>query len=155
MSSSKSISASTSIIYHSAAALYDASSDLSGIGGMYREYIRYPDDTLLEARRCTTHDCVFIERDADEVRFRALGVAQVFLSFYHSTAKYSCALVRWFEAVGDAPCPDTGMWPWPWVVRPDHSIRSRRRICTIVHIDSGSILRAAHLIGASGPSFLP
>jgi hypothetical protein len=44
---------------------------------------------------------------------------------------------------------NTGMW----VVRPDHYIRSRRRICTIVHIDS--ILRAAHLIGASGPSFLP
>ena len=50
------------------------------------------------------------------------------------------------EAVGDAPYPDTGMW----LVRPDHYICSRRRICTI-----DSILRAAHLIGASGPSFLP
>ena len=37
------------------------------------------------------------------------GVTQVqtFLSFYHTTTKYSCALMRWFEAIGDAPCPDT------------------------------------------------
>ena len=135
-------------IYHSAAALYHAPSDLSGIGGMHREYIRA---TPCWKRGDARHDCVFIEKDADEVGFRALGVAQVqtFLSFYHNTTKYSCALVRWFEAVGDAPCPDTGMW----IVRPDHYVRSRRRICTIVHIDS--ILRAAHLIGASGPSFLP
>lgn len=55
-------------------------------------------------------DCGFIEKDADEVGFRALGLAQVqtFLSFYHNGKKYSSALIRWFEVVGDAPCPNTG-----------------------------------------------
>jgi hypothetical protein len=135
-------------VYHSASTLYHAPSDLSGIGGMHREYIRA---TLSWKHGDARHDCVFIEKDADEVGFRALGVAQVqtFLSFYHNDKKYSCALVRWFEAVGDAPCPNTCMW----IVQPDIYIRSRRRICTIVHINS--ILRAAHLIGIGGPTFLP
>ena len=68
-------------VYHSAAALYHAPSDLSGIGGMHHEYIHA---TPSWKRGDARHDCVFIEKDADEVGFRALCVAQVqtFISFY-------------------------------------------------------------------------
>ncbi|KAF8814419.1 hypothetical protein BYT27DRAFT_7219856 [Phlegmacium glaucopus] len=135
-------------IFHSAIAIYHAPSDLSGTGGMHREYIR---STRSWKNGPAQHDCVFVERDPDEVGFRALGVAQVqlFFSFEYDQVLYPCALVRWFETYGNAPCPETGMW----MVQPDVDVRLRQRICSVIHIDS--ILRAAHLIGIYGPNFIP
>jgi len=133
-------------VFHSAAAIYHAPSDLSGIGGMHREYIRAAPTWRGHFPR---HDCVFVEREPNEEGFRALGVAQVhfFFSFEFNNILYPCALVRWFETYGNSPCPDTGMW----MVKPDTEMG--QRICSVIHIDS--ILRAAHLIGVYGKKTLP
>lgn len=133
--------------FHSAAATYHAPSDLSGIGGMHREHIRA---SPMWQRSFPRYDCVFVERDPDEEGFRALGVAQVliFFSFKYDGITYPCALVRWFETYGDAPCPLTGMWR----VQPDIDGQGVR-VCSVIHIDS--ILRAAHLIGVYGKDFIP
>lgn len=135
-------------VYHSASTLYHAPSDLSGIGGMHREYIRSTPSWKGGPPR---HDCAYVEKDAEQMGFCGLGVAQVrlFFSFYHNEKKYACALVRWFEAFGDTPCPETGLWR----VRPDMGTSNNRRIHSVIHIDS--ILRAAHLIGISGSSLTP
>ncbi|KAF8806880.1 hypothetical protein BYT27DRAFT_7223998 [Phlegmacium glaucopus] len=127
-------------IFHSAIAIYHAPSDLSGTGGMHHEYIQ---STCSWKNGPARHNCVFVEQDPDEVGFWALGVAQVqlFFSFEYDQVLYPCALVRWFETYGNAPCPETGMW----MVQPDVDVRLRQRICSVIHIDS--ILRAAHLIG--------
>lgn len=135
-------------VYHSASTLYHAPSDLSGIGGMHREYIR---STPSWKRGAARHDCVYVEKDAEQAGFRGLGVAQVrlFFSFHHNEKKYTSAFVRWFEAFGDTPCPETGMWR----VQPDMGTSYNHRVHSVIHIDS--ILRAFHLIGISGSSFTP
>jgi hypothetical protein len=135
-------------IYHSASAIYHAPSDLSGIGGMHREHIRA---TPSWRHKDPRHDCVFVEKDPEEDGFRGLGVAQVqfFFSFNFDDTKYLCALVWWFEMTGNSSCPETGMW----MVHPDIHQHRHRRVSSVIHIDS--ILRAAHLIGACGSSFIP
>lgn len=134
-------------VFHSAIAIYHAPSDLSGIGGMHREYIRA---TPSWQRKAPHYDCVFVEREPDEEGFRALGVAQVrlFFSFKYENMTYSCAFVKWFETYQDSPCAETGLWR----VKPDFDMRGQR-MCSVIHIDS--ILRAAHLIGVYGNSFIP
>ena len=57
--------------------------------------------------------------------------------------------MQWFETTGDSPCPDTGLW----MVHPDIDQHRRRRVISVIHIDS--ILRAAHLMGVCGSSFIP
>ena len=50
--------------------------------------------------------------------------------------------------MGDAPDCETNMW----VVEPDYLV-GRKRFLGVIHLES--ILRSAHLIGVSGPNFLP
>ncbi|KAJ7602107.1 hypothetical protein B0H17DRAFT_1165319 [Mycena rosella] len=85
--------------------------DQSGIGGMHRERIRAVRSWRGGAPR---YDCVF------------------------NGVKYPCALVTWFSAIGDEPCPDVGMW----MVEPD--LDDGEREMSIIHLDT--ILRAAHLV---------
>ena len=40
-----------------------------------------------------------------------------------------------------------------WMVHPDIDQHRRRRVISVIHIDS--ILRAAHLMGVCGSSFIP
>ena len=86
------------------------------------------------------HGCVFVETDAALPGMQGLLVAQVFLFFKFSYRDivYPCALVHWFEPVGNEPCPDTGMW----IVRP--TFRGRFKESRIIPISS--IYRAAHLL---------
>ncbi|KAF8815301.1 hypothetical protein BYT27DRAFT_7226011 [Phlegmacium glaucopus] len=133
-------------IFHSALTIFHAPSDLSGTGGMCCEHIRCAPSWR---RGPACHDCIFIERNPDEVGFAALGVAQVrfFFSFQFDDVVYPCALIHWFEMFGDSPCPNTGMW----MVQPD--TRLRQRVTSVIHIDL--VLRAAHLIGVYGSEFIP
>ena len=135
-------------VYHSASMVYHAPSDLSGIGGMHREYIWAAPNW--RKKGMPQHDCIFVERDLGKEGFQSLGIAQVqmFFTFCHDDILYSCALVHWFETYGDGPCPETGMW----TVKPDFDQR-RQRICSVIHIDS--ILRAAHLLPVYGKKFIP
>ncbi|KAF8135914.1 hypothetical protein K438DRAFT_1433296, partial [Mycena galopus ATCC 62051] len=61
---------------------------------------------------------------------------------------HTCALVTWFSAIGNEPCPDIGMW----MVDADTD-RHGKQIMDIIHIDT--ILCGAHLIGIYGNLFLP
>ncbi|KAJ6617373.1 hypothetical protein B0H10DRAFT_2176466 [Mycena sp. CBHHK59/15] len=95
----------------------------SGVRGMLRERIRAVRSWRGGAPR---YDCVFVEAA------RVL----LFMSFKHLGVTYPCALVTWFSAIGDEPCPDVGMW----MVEPDVDHRGRR-VLDIIHIDT--ILRGA------------
>jgi hypothetical protein len=135
-------------VFHSASATYHAPSDLSGIGGMHREWIRATPSWQNGAAR---YDCVFLDNDPEVDGFAGLLVARVrlFLSFTdEDQTNYPCALVEWFSTHGDSPCEDTGLW----CVVPDHDARGRS-VMSLVHIDT--ILRGAHLIGVAGHHLLP
>ncbi|KAJ3495158.1 hypothetical protein NLJ89_g10671 [Agrocybe chaxingu] len=101
-------------VFPSAVATYYAPSDISGVGGMFRERIRSVESWWGGPLR---HDCVFIEHNADAPGFRGLFAARVRLLFRikYKGIKYPCALVTWFSAIGDGPCKDTRMW----MVEPD------------------------------------
>ncbi|KAJ7115096.1 hypothetical protein C8R43DRAFT_902897 [Mycena crocata] len=133
--------------FPSAVAKFFAPSDQSGMRGMMRERIRAVRSWRGGAAR---YDCVFVEGDPDLPGFRGLlaGRVRLFMSFKHLGITYPCALVTWFSAIGDDPCPDVGMW----MVEPDVDHRGRR-VMDIIHLDT--ILRGAHLIGIYGEKFLP
>ncbi|KAJ7654893.1 hypothetical protein B0H17DRAFT_1172027 [Mycena rosella] len=130
-----------------AVATFYAPSDQSGLGGLLHERIRAVRSWRGGAPR---FDCVFVEHDTTKPGFRGLLVARVllFMSVKHEGIEYPCALVTWFSAIGDGPCPDVGMW----MVEPDLDDHDDR-IMDIIHIDS--ILRAAHLLPIFGDDFLP
>ena len=96
------------------------------------------------------YDCVFLNRDPDLPGFRGMDVVRVLLFFsfnFHGTM-YSCALVHWFTVVGDAPDTITGMW----VVKPEMD-HNGTPVLSVIHLDC--VVRAAHLIGVVGNSFIP
>ncbi|KAJ7877130.1 hypothetical protein B0H13DRAFT_2235917 [Mycena leptocephala] len=134
-------------VFPSAAAKFYAPSDQSGIAGMLRERIRAVRSWRGGPSR---HDCVFVEGDPELPGFRGLLAARIllFMSFKYRGVTYPCALVTWFSAIGDEPCPDVGMW----MVEPDLDNRGQR-VMDIIHVDT--ILRGAHLIGVYGDHFLP
>ncbi|KAF7368420.1 hypothetical protein MVEN_00164700 [Mycena venus] len=133
--------------YPSATATFYAPSDQSGLGGQLHERIRAVHKWRGGA---TQYDCVFVEENTDLPGFCGLLAACVlaFMSLRHEGVDYPCAAVTWFSVVGDAPCPDVGMW----MAEPDVDHRGRR-IVDIIHIDS--ILRGAHLIPIYGDKPLP
>ncbi|KAJ6599646.1 hypothetical protein B0H10DRAFT_2322680 [Mycena sp. CBHHK59/15] len=134
-------------VFPSAVAKFYAPSDQSGIAGMLRERIRAVRSWHGGPPR---YDCVFVEGDPELPGFRGLIAARVllFMSFKYRGVTYPCALVTWFSAIGDEPCPDVGMW----MVQPDVDNRGRR-VMDIIHVDT--ILRGAHLIGIYSENFLP
>ncbi|KAI5993868.1 hypothetical protein EDD15DRAFT_2387937 [Pisolithus albus] len=133
--------------FDSAIATFHAPSDLSGIGGMQSQRIHATPSWRGGPPR---YDCVFIEKDPSLPGFQGLLVAQVILifSFSYRNMTYSCAVVRWFQTVGDNPCPKTGMW----MVKPSFDDNGDHMV-SVITLDN--ILRPAHLIGIYGPEPLP
>ncbi|KAI5991664.1 hypothetical protein EDC04DRAFT_2872897 [Pisolithus marmoratus] len=115
--------------FDSAIATFHAPSDLSGVGGMQSQRIHATPSWRGGPPR---YDCVFVEKDPSLP-------AQVILlfSFSYRNMTYSCALVRWFQTIGDKPCQNTGMW----MVKPSFD-------------DNGDCV-VTHLIGIYGPEPLP
>ncbi|KAJ7856211.1 hypothetical protein B0H14DRAFT_3643571, partial [Mycena olivaceomarginata] len=134
-------------VFPSAIATFYAPSDQSGIAGMYREHIRAVRSWRSGAPR---YDYVFVEQDTNQAGFRGLHAARVltFMSLKMSGIVYPCALVTWFSAIGNEPCPDVGMW----MVEPDLDADGGRQM-SIIHLDT--ILRAAHLIPVYGDHPVP
>ncbi|KAH7903266.1 hypothetical protein BJ138DRAFT_1138769 [Hygrophoropsis aurantiaca] len=114
---------------------------------MYRQVIRATESWQGGAAR---RDCVFAEKDATLPGMQGLYIVQVilFFSFEHRGIDWSCALVRWFETIGDEPCPVTGMWQ----VKPEMN-DDRKRCVSVINIDS--IMRSAHLIPIYGNEYVP
>nr|GAT57489.1 predicted protein [Mycena chlorophos] len=136
--------------FNSARAMFYAPSDVCGVGGMRQERIRA---TKSWYRGPPRYDCALIEHDPDAPGFRGLHAVRVrvLMKFTYRGVQYPCALVHWFSAHGDGPCPDTGMW----IVKPDWVRGSRRATpeLAVVHLDA--FLRAVHLVGVAGKEFLP
>ena len=96
-------------VFNSASSIFFAPSDLSGLAGMKREYIRScPKWRNEESRR----DCVFVITDPEIPGMRGMDVARIlaFFSFRWEGDIFPCAVIRWFDRVGDEPDDDTGMW---------------------------------------------
>lgn len=139
-------------VFHSAVATFFPPSDPSGIRGMRRERIRSTPSWHGHSRR----DCAFVVEDDTQEGFKGMSAVRVllFFSFTHQQEEYPyehqqypCALVEWFEKVGDSPDPKTGMW----IVKPEY--RQRRRVISVVHIDS--LYRCAHLPPVFGRRPIP
>ncbi|KAF7967364.1 hypothetical protein HWV62_34649 [Athelia sp. TMB] len=134
-------------VHASALAMFYAPSDASGVGGMRRERIRAVPSWRKGPPR---YDCVFISTDPDLDGMRGLDIArvQLFFSFKAGGKTYPCALVHWHSRVGDSPDSTTGMW----IVEPDHH-PDNSPVLAVIHLDT--VVRAAHLIGTYGDSFIP
>ena len=132
---------------NSASTLFYAPSDVSGIHGMRQEFIC---STPLWRNEAPRYDCAFVNTPLETDLMSGLEVVCIlaFFSFYFRGIYYPCAVVHWFDHVGDKPDEDTGMW----LVRPQFDQQYQREI-SIVHIDS--IYRAAHLIPVYGKHFVP
>ncbi|KAI6096441.1 hypothetical protein EDD17DRAFT_1764745 [Pisolithus thermaeus] len=136
-------------VFNSASARFYAPSDLSGLGGMRTEFIRSAPLWRNEAPR---YDCVFVgtnSTDPSETGMQAYEVARVFsfFSFKYKGVRYPCAVIRWFDKIGDGPDEDTGMW----MVRPSF-LPNRSPNFSIIHTDA--IYRAVHLIPVYGDQFI-
>ncbi|KAG2153850.1 hypothetical protein DEU56DRAFT_868451 [Suillus clintonianus] len=136
-------------VFNSAAATFYAPSDPSGIGGMRREHIRA---CPLWRNEYPRYDCVFINTDSDSdiEGMRGLEVARVvcFFSFSHNWEVYPCALIQWFEKIGDCPNENTGMW----MVAPSFHEDGSRDLA-VIHVET--VFRAAHLIPIYGSEYIP
>ncbi|KAG0693757.1 hypothetical protein DFH29DRAFT_1038013 [Suillus ampliporus] len=124
-----------------------APSDLSGISSMCHEYIHA---CPIWRNKHPQFDCVFVNTNPGLDSMRGMDVAQVlsFFSFTYKAKLYPCAVMWWFDTIGDLPNEDTGMW----VVQPAHNANNMPHI-SIIHIDS--IYHAAHLIPVYGTQLVP
>ncbi|EMD34989.1 hypothetical protein CERSUDRAFT_66835 [Gelatoporia subvermispora B] len=148
-------------VYYSAAATYYAPSDPSGTQGMRREHIRTTPSWFGGGYR---FDCVFVSLDGfdDSVNGRGVARIKLFMSFKYRRTIYPCALVHWYQVLGDGPDKQTGMW----LVQPEYLTSDGSPYLAIIHLDT--IERAAHLMprfpmeesdrvdnDLSGPYFTP
>ncbi|KAI5981186.1 hypothetical protein EDD15DRAFT_2184443, partial [Pisolithus albus] len=87
------------------------------------------------------YDCAFVNTDSGLKGMYGLDIVHIlaFFSFVSQSKCYPCAVVRWFDRVGDKPDTDTGMW----IVRLAFTAQRRPSI-GIIHVDT--LYRAAHLI---------
>ena len=128
-------------VYHSAAAIFWAPSNLSGPGGMYREVICSTPFWLRGDIPGPRWDCVFVDMgDSENQGMKALLVARVYLffRFSHEGVDYPCALVCWYST-SDEPDATTGLR----VVEPESTHRGMRHM-SVIHLDS--IVCGAHLL---------
>ncbi|KAF9236391.1 hypothetical protein BU15DRAFT_89145 [Melanogaster broomeanus] len=111
-------------VFQSASSRFYAPSDLSGVAGMCTEHICA---CLKWRNEHTRYDCVFVNMnisEAGEQGMHGLEVARVWVT-------YPCAVIRWFDKVGDGPDTDPGMW----VVCPAHAA-NHSPADAIIHIGS-------------------
>ncbi|KIK20998.1 hypothetical protein PISMIDRAFT_12622 [Pisolithus microcarpus 441] len=134
-------------IHNSASSTFYAPSNLSGVGGMHCEYIRAAPMWRQEGPR---YDCAFVITDPELEGMHGMDVARIlcFFSFKAGGIFYPCAIVRWFDRLGEAPDELTGMW----MVRPSFTSNHQCNLA-VIHVDT--IFRAAHLIPIYGRDFVP
>ncbi|KAG2739040.1 hypothetical protein P692DRAFT_201842704 [Suillus brevipes Sb2] len=125
-------------VFNSAVSTFFTPSDLSGISGMKHEHI-HVSPNWRNGHACK--DCVFVITDLNIHGMRGMDVAQLRGGFY------PCAVVRWFNRVGNAPDDEMGLW----MVEPS-SINGHAHFA-VTHVES--IFRSAHLIPVYGIEPLP
>ncbi|KAF8337791.1 hypothetical protein F5887DRAFT_1063026 [Amanita rubescens] len=140
-------------VYSSGTCVYNAQHDSSG--RIVRSTQQVIHCTRSWKKGPARHDCVFVNIDPEAPGFRGLYVGQVLLLFSLKSPRGSrdpntpCALVQWFETVGNQPCGLTGMW----MVKPEVDQRNKQRAMSVIHADS--IIRPAHLIPIYGEHHVP
>ena len=134
-------------VFNSATTLFYTPSDVSGIHGMWQEIIR---STPLWRNEGPCYDCAFMNANLEMESINGLEVVHIlaFFSFHFRGSYYPCAVVHWFNRIGDKPDEDTGMW----LVCPQFNQQHQCGI-SIVHIDT--IYHAAHLIPMYGKHLVP
>jgi hypothetical protein len=137
-------------VFNSAVATFYAPSDLSGVGGMYRERIRATPAWKKGDIVTPRYDCVFVDNGLNLSGMRGLHVVRICLlfSFHFEGIVYPCALVEWFNTIGDEADRDTGMW----MVKPEYASNGQR-LKSVIHLDC--VLRGAHLLPVYGDKFIP
>ncbi|TFK84482.1 hypothetical protein K466DRAFT_496496 [Polyporus arcularius HHB13444] len=140
------LSPRTKLALHATArATYYAPSELCGRFGMHSEMIRCSPRWFKQNPR---YDTVFVRlSDAPGMQGMVVGRVRAFLSFPYRITMYECALVEWFELVGDRPDPVTGLW----MVKPEYS--GNRRAMEMIALDS--VVRACHLMPFFGRTRIP
>ncbi|KAI6032451.1 hypothetical protein EDC04DRAFT_2868927 [Pisolithus marmoratus] len=95
-------------VYNSASSMFYAPSDVSSCHGMCHEHICYSPTWRNEGCH---YDCVFVVTNPHTKGMLGLDVAHVlcFFSFKHLGTEYLCAIICWFDHIGDGP-NNTGMW---------------------------------------------
>ncbi|KAI6007589.1 hypothetical protein F5J12DRAFT_905493 [Pisolithus orientalis] len=126
-------------VVNSAAALFYAPSDISGIGGMWHEYIC---SCHSWQNRPPRYDCTFVNTNPGLKGMHGLDVMCILGKCY------PCAVVQWFDCVWDDPDVDTGMW----IVH--LALTANRHLATaVIHVDT--IYRVAHLVPLYGTHPIP
>ncbi|KAL4078065.1 hypothetical protein J3A83DRAFT_4476852 [Scleroderma citrinum] len=126
------------MVVNSAAALFYVPSDVSGIGGMWHEYIC---SCHLWQNGPPQYDCAFMNTNPRLKGMHGLDIIHVlafFSFFFFQNKHYLCAVVQWFDCVGDEPDVDTGMW----IICPTST--NCCAATSVIHVDT--IYHAAHLI---------
>ncbi|KAI6000310.1 hypothetical protein F5J12DRAFT_906624 [Pisolithus orientalis] len=134
-------------VINSAAALFYAPSDISGIGGMQCEYIR---SCHSWQNGPPWYDCAFVNTNPGLKGMHGLDVVCIlgFFSFVSQSKCYPCTVVQWFDHVRDDPDVDMGMW----IVHP--ALTANRHLATaVIHVDT--IYHVAHLIPLYGTHPIP
>jgi hypothetical protein len=136
-------------VFSSAVATFYAPSDLCGTGGMHRERIHATPVWKKGETSTPRYDCVLVSTNPTLPGMLGLQVARIhlFFSFRFNTTVYSCALVQWFETIGDEPDRDTGMW----MVKPEYIGQKQSR--SVIHLDC--ITRGTHLLPVFDEKFIP
>ncbi|KAI6045356.1 hypothetical protein EDC04DRAFT_2865429 [Pisolithus marmoratus] len=105
-------------VYNSVSSTFYAPSDMSGLHGMHCEHIRCSptwrnegSHSLGAKTNVYDYDCVFVITNPHMKGMLGLDVTCVlcFFSFKHLGMEYPCAVICWFDHVGDGP-NNTGMW---------------------------------------------
>ncbi|KAI5988426.1 hypothetical protein EDD15DRAFT_2172514 [Pisolithus albus] len=86
-------------------------------------------------------DCTFVISDLLADGMCSLDIACIlcFFSFKHVGKLFPCAVMHWFDHIGDGPDTAMGMW----IVCPSYCMHNHQNIA-IIHIDT--INHTAHLI---------
>ena len=71
-----------------------------------------------------------------------------FFDFEFRNKYYPCALVHWFDSIGDQPCPNTGMW----MVEPECNDEGEPTL-SVIHLNC--IMQPAHLISIYDTTPIP
>ncbi|KAI5983739.1 hypothetical protein F5J12DRAFT_907985 [Pisolithus orientalis] len=134
-------------IVNSAAALFYAPSDISGIGGMRHEYIR---SCHSWQNGPPQYDCAFVNTNPGLKGMHGLDVVRIlgFFSFISQSKRYPCAVVQWFDHVRDDPDVDMRMW----IIRLALTANCHPATA-VIHVDT--IYHAAHLVPLYGTHPIP
>ncbi|KAF5338761.1 hypothetical protein D9611_013338 [Ephemerocybe angulata] len=129
-------------VHHSATARFYAPSDICGAGGMQRQIIRCNPNYRGHQR----FDTVFVSMGDASIGIKGMMVAQLQLLFSftdpYNQETHSCALVNWFNTVGNEVHPLTGMW----VVEREEVDDER----PLQVINLSTIVRGAHFLPVFG-----